>query len=563
MPTQKPRRRVRDELVALAGFPPEGIREPFKPTELVWTQRFPMGTGGENHSVPTDSMAPDEAVGIINLRPTQGGLVPVWGNLEVGTPKASPTEVLNINLYKELDGTSRLIMIDEDDLRHWDSSSWTTVTGGGAAMTGTDTDRIRSAMVLNELVWVNGVDAPKAWQQGEANYSNLTADVNAPATARHVAAFADRVVFADIGVGASRNTQRLEWCASGASTDFTSVGAGGVTLYDTTSDAASDDIMALKVFDEFLVVFRQRSIWLGQRTGESAAPIRFHNVIQGTGTIAEDSVQVVGDTGIIFLGSDNVYLFHPNSRGLVPIGEPMKALLFKSEGNVDIGGVVGTVPFDTSRPHLVRSAYVPDTQCYHLFYPLTGDTWTTNSIVFDVGRYNNEERFVWHRRTYTEAGIDITAAFGGQTLGLGASYTRREHKLLIGSDLGEVFAADRSTTTDDGTAITWYFQSPDFSAGNRFVDVRRLNIAYSAASSVTGTTVQFYVNGTGGSTATYTFTDSVVNDLPIETAIHAPLGTYGRTVGFLLYNFVSAGSSLRLVGYRIGFNARGEILTTF
>ena len=563
MPTQNPRKRVRSEIAALAGFPQEGLREPFKPTELTWTQRFPMGTGGENHSVPTDSLAPDEAVGLVNLRPTPGGLVPVWGSLEIGTPKASPTEVLNINLYKEIDGTSRLIMLDEDDLRHWDGSSWSTVTGGGAAMTGADTDRIRSAMVLNEFVWVNGVNAPKAWQVGEANYSNLTADVNAPATARHVAAFADRVVFADIGAGASRNTQRLEWSVSGDATDFTGVGAGGATLFDASDDAASDDIMALKVFDEFLVVFRQRSIWVGQRTGEAAAPIRFHSLVQGTGTIAEDSVQVVGDAGIVFLGPDNVYLFHPERRGLLPVGEPIKALLFKTEGNVDVGGAAGAMPFDTSRPHLVRSAYVSDTQCYHLFYPQTGDTWTTTAVVFDVGRFTNEERFIWHRRTYNEADIDITAAFGGQTLGLGSSYTRREQKLLTGSDLGEVFAADRSTSTDDGTAITWLFQSPDFTAGTQYVDLRRLGIAYSASSTVANNTISFYTNGTVGTTATYSFTDTVMNDLPIESSFHAPLGVYGRTIGFTIYNFVSAGLGLRLIGYRIGFIPRGEISTTF
>lgn len=563
MPTQKTRRRVKDELVALAGFPPEGIREPFKPSGLTWTQRFPMGSGGENHSVPTDSLAPDEAIGIVNLRPTSAGLVPVWGNLEIGTPKASPTEALNINLYKELGGVSRLIMLDEDDLRHWDGASWSTVTGGGAAMTGTDQDRIRSAMVLNEFVWVNGVDVPKAWRVGEANYSNLTADVNVPSAARHIAAFADRIVLADVDTGVNRNPQRLEWSISGDSTNFTGTGSGGVTLFDSSDDAASDDIMALKVFDEFLVVFRQRSIWVGQRTGEVAAPIRFHSVVQGTGTIAEDSVQVVGDAGILFLGPDNVYLFHPESRGLLPVGEPIKALLFNTEGNVGVGGAAGDVPLDTARPHRVRSAYVADTQCYHLFYPLTADTWTTNSLVFDVGRFKNEERFVWHRRAYNQADIDVTAAFGGQTLGLGASYTRREHKLLIGSDLGEVFATDRDTTTDDGTGISWLFQSPDFSAGNQNVDLRRLGIAYSASSTVGSNTINFYTNGTAGPNVTGTFTDTVLNNMPIESTFHAPLGVYGRTVGFTIANQVGTGPSLRLIGYRVGFIPRGEISTSF
>jgi hypothetical protein len=394
MPTQKQRRRVRDEIAALAGFPPEGISQPFKSEPMVWTQRFPFCTGGENHMFPPDSIGPDEAVFLSNWRPMSYGLIPAMGYNNVGSPKASPVEILNVVFYKELDGTSRLVRLDEDDLQHWNGSSWTTITGGGAAMTGTDADPIRSTMALNLLVWVNGVDVPKKWQEGDANYSNLTADVNAPATARHVVAFADRVVFADIGTGASRNPQRVEWSASGAPTDFTTLGAGGATLFDTSDESASDDIMALKVFDTYLVVVRQRSIWLGQRTGEVAAPIRFYSVLQGIGTIASDSVQTVGDLGIMFLGRDNVYLFHPENRGVIPIGETIKKALFQT--------------LDATKLVKVRSGYNTREDSYHIFLPASDDTWAQESYVCELSRYKNEERFVWWRRPYSADPVTYT-----------------------------------------------------------------------------------------------------------------------------------------------------------
>lgn len=535
--------------MSLQGFPPEGLREPFKPESLSWTQRFPLGTGGYNQSFASDSISPDEAVTLNNLRPQANGVVPVWGYTEISTPKASPTEVLNLNFYKSLAGVSRLIMLDEDDLRHWDGSAWATVTGGGAAMTGTDQDRIRSAMVLNTFIWVNGVDEPKTWAVGDASYSDLTADVNVPATARHVAAFADRVVFADIGTGASRNPQRLEWSASGAPTDFTSLGSGGATLFDTSDDSASDDIMALKVFDEYLVIFRQRSIWVGQRTGEVAAPIRFHSLYQGTGTVAEDSVQVVGDVGIIFLAHDNVYLFHPENRSLVPIGEPIRNRLF-----TDI---------DTSKFAKVRSAYVPHTKCYHLFFVYSGDTWAQRSSVFDVGRYLVEERFVWHDRRYTANTKNVTYAFGGQTNGLGATFTQRETKLLLGSDIGEVFETLSSATTDDGTAITWSFLSPDFNMGPRYIDPRKVGITYASTSNVTTLDLSIIVNG---STTPITMLNNTLTTPgtllgEIEAIIWLPAGGYGRTFNVSLTDTVANTPNLRLIGYRLGFLQRGEITT--
>lgn len=549
MPTQKPRRRVRDELAALAGFPPEGIREPFKPSGVSWTQRFPFGTGGENHALPPDSLQPDEAVLLQNFRPTPDGLEVEWGYTEVSTPKTSPLEILNINLYKELDGTAVLIRMDEDELAYWNGSAWAEIAGNGDAMTGDQDDRIRSAMVLNSFIWVNGVDAPKEWQVGDTTYADLTADSNAPSTARHVAAFADRVVFADVGSGGSRNPQRLEWSASGDFTDFTSIGAGGATLQDTSDDAASDDIMAIKVFDEFLVIVRQRSIWLGQRTGVADAPIRFHGSIQGTGAIAEDSVQVCGDAGIIFLGNDNIYLYHPQNREVVPVGEPIRKPFFAA--------------LDKTKLDKVRSAYVPSTQQYHLFYPNSGDTWAGQAFVFDVGRMVKEQRFVWWRRPYDNDAV--TAAFGGPTTGLGTSagsFSNAENYLLIGSDGGELFRHLSTATTDDGNAITAIFDTPDFTAGHRTLQMQRLNVAYRGADS--GLTIRFAADSTFESAGdTYSLAEtSDDRDSIIEAGFWAPQGVYGRstTIRFSTTGANAGGQAVLYVGYRLGFIPRGDII---
>lgn len=542
MPTQSKRRRTREILESLAGFPPEGISEPFKLTPYTWTRRFPFGVGGENRNVPADSLAPDEGFLISNWRLNRGDAEPEWGYSELGSPKGTPLEIININLYKELDGTSRLIRMDEDELHHWAGSSWSQVAGNGDAMSGDQDDTIRSAMAVNQFIWVNGVDAPKTWAVGDALYSDLTADVNAPSTARHVVSFADRVVFADIGTGANRNPQRLEWSASGDATDFTTLGAGGVTLFDSQTGAASDDIAALKVFSNFLVVLRQRSVWLGLRTGNAETPIQFSSHAQGTGVLAPDSVQTVGSLGLCFLGNDNVYLYNPQSKEPVPIGDPIKDRIFAL--------------LDRSKPEKVKSAYVADTNEYWLIIPDSNDTWATNGFILDLARLQSENKFVWRERDLSQD--PVTAAFGGQTSGLGGTFTNQETKLVFGSDGGEAFEIDDGNTNDDGTDFTAEFQSPQFTAGNRDVDLRRVNLAYTAGSAAT-VTIAYSVDGGDNWTNSASYALSASTAVR-EAGIWVPSGIYGRAVMFRLR--AESDQDVNIAGYRIAFATRGEIRTT-
>lgn len=542
MPTQRKRRRVRDLIQSLQGFPPEGIREPFKPTPLQWTERFPFGTGGENKDVPADSVSPDEAHLIENYKIKRSRIEPAWGYSEVGSPKTSPVEILDINLYKELDGTSRLIRLDEDDLQHWAGSSWSTVSGNGDAMTGDQDDKIRSAMVLNTFVWVNGVDAPKKWSQGDSTYSDLTADSNAPSTARFVVPFAERAVFADIGTGTSRDTQRVEWSVSGDETDFTGTGAGGANLYDAQGNVPADDIMGLEVFSNFLVVLRQRSIWLGQRTGDARAPIRFNSALQGYGVIARDSVQICGSLGIIFLGNDNVYLYNPQNREPIPVGQPIRDALFNE--------------LDRSKLDKVRSLYDPDENEYWLIIPDSDDTWATNAYILSVDRIQTEDKFVWSERDLSQD--PVTAAHAGPTAGLGSSFGNRRSKPLIGSDGGETFEIDESNTDDDSTTVTGVFESPQFTAGNRLIDLRRLDIAYTKVSGGSASiTVDFSEDGGNSFGTQSTYALPVTEEAVEEVSLGVPSGVYDRSVMFRVQ--VDADQGIELIGYRLGFVPRGQL----
>lgn len=563
MPTQRKRRRVREEVEALAGFPPEGIREPFKPIDLNWTQRFPLGTGGQRNDISPDQLGPDEAVEIVQMRPDRGGLVEEWGLSEIGDPRNTPVAILHLNQYKDSVGNEYLVSIDSSGLRYLDSGSWNEISadGNGTNPVNSTISQVRSAMVLDDLVWVNVSGStydthvePQKWSDGDANSTRLTADANAPEGASFVVSYADRVVFADITTASSvRDRTRVEWSASGDATDFTSTGAGGVSLQDTAPGAYSDDITGLAVIGEFLVVLRKESIWLGQRTGNVDAPITFTPAVQGIGCAVPDSVQELGSLGVVFMGADaNIYLFHPAQRSVVPIGTPIHERVVRVADSIT----------DVYRPQHVDSGYVisPDRHEYWFtINSITNENYTDFAFVWSVDRYINEERLVWRERPFTAvtatsvpgtANKNVSAMYASPVFG---SNTRR---VVIGTEDGEVFfLADGPS--DDGVSRSPQVTTPQFTAGHHLVDVRRFNLAYFNPGSDDGFTL--YISTDGGETwtnegnTTLPATDGAVTEVSVWLS---PGVGYNNNIMFRLVGF-TAGAVV--IGYRIGFLQRGRI----
>ncbi len=539
MPTLSRRSRTRDILKGTQAFPPEGLTEPFKPTPYQWTQRFPFGVSGENRTAPADVLQPGESPHIQDFKINPADMELAWGYTGISTPKGTPIEILNLANYKTTDGNAFLTRIDKDELQYWNASTWATATG---SMTGATTDPIQSAMVLNKLVFCNGKDEAQAWTGG-STYADLATDGNAPAAPRQVVGFADRAVFADIGAGASRNTQRIEWSASGDETDYTSTGAGGVSLIDGQGNNPADDIMGLAVQNNFLLIIRRYSIWTGIRTGTATLPISFNSRVQGYGCISSRSIVDCGAAGVAYLGHDNVYLYNPTLAEPVAIGAPIQTRIFTDTGILD-----------RSKIDKIHAAYVHSTREYWLFIPDTTNDAPRTAFVFNLDSYTRDENFVWRERVLL---TDITASLGGQTAGLGASqaFADREKKLVFADDLGDTFDSDSADTTNDSVAFTAEFESPIFTAGRTFVEFKRVNIAYTATASST-VTIDFSVDGGDN------WTNSVSYALAASTAVQeasiwVPQGIYGRGVQFRVR--ATGPQTVKFVGYRIAFVQKGPI----
>ncbi len=141
-----------------------------------------------------------------------------------------------------------------------------------------------------------------------------------------VAFFANRLVV----FGTTNNPSEVTFSVAGIFSDFAGVGSGTAVLSDD-----ADRIQAALLMREFLVVYKERSIYIGRATGFTDSPIAFERGPGGNvGTIAPMSVVGTADKHF-FLGIDNVYELSMDT-GLKPIGNAIREVLFGRSGSQGI-----------------------------------------------------------------------------------------------------------------------------------------------------------------------------------------------------------------------------------
>ncbi len=243
--------------------------------------------------------------------------------------------------------------------------------------------------------------------------------------------------------------------------------------------------------------------------------------------------------GVAYLGHDDVYLYNPGLAEPIAIGMPIQTRLFD-----DV--------LDESKLDKAHACFVSSTQEYWLFIPDTTNPNARTAFIFDMRKYLDNEEFVWRERLFID---DISASIGGQSAGLGAVFTDQEKKLITADKLGDTYDSDSADTDNDGTAFTAEFESPQFTTGKDFLEMKRVNIAYTATADST-ITLDFSVDGgaTWTNNLNYVLTASTsVN----EAGIWVPVGIYGRTIQFRVRAVGT--QTVQFVGYRVAFLEKGPI----
>lgn len=209
----------------------------------------------------------------------------------------------------------------------------------------------------------------------------------APA-ARYLAHFARRL----IALWNFGDTQVLSWSRDGILNDFVGVGSGQSILVETHSDAVDNLQGAVALGDNFLAIFRARSIWRAFETGSEALAIGAVSWIENLGTNYPFSIRKVRG-GAIFLGHDNMVYFL-TENGEQAIGKPIHQDL------------IASLTGDLS---LVDSGYDPTFGEYYLGIPEAAATNITLAWIFDVDRFIDNQEIVWRKRPMA---IQRFAAFG-------------------------------------------------------------------------------------------------------------------------------------------------------
>ena len=559
MPTLKPRRRIRDEAASLGGLPPEGIREPFKPLELAWSDRFPAGTGGMDTQRSPDQLQPDQATLLQNYIPRESGIIPAFGYEAVATDAATqPRWVGQVSGSGGALVKSVLVRVGADYIEYYNEATdaWVALT----VNTGTAYDAVNAtttpspmAHAASEAVFFtnSGVDGPWHWDITSATYDEIT-DVNAPLGVRSAIGFADRVIAVE-GVNAER--VRLRWCVSGDVTDWTSTGSGSTVLDDSGSVLPYDPIKQLLTYKNVLVILRAGSIWLARRTGIVANPFQFSLDVPGLGTPFTQASAACGQSGIIFPAYDNVYLYKPQSNQVLPIGTPIRQELIEwLQYNGSSGDPAGA-----------RTYGIYDIKNnYYWLFASAGTNATATAYIFDVGRWEREQKLVWFRYDApdyaTAAGVARIVHSGSA----GSDDSMEPPHVVFGSIFGETFVIkdDRfvgytPAETHDGTAIESVFISPQFTIGHDKVQLRKLGLTYTAEDATT-LKVSFSVDGAATWT-TETDYALAATDGSTELELWVPntVSVYGSS--FMVRFRTTSRTDYRLIGYRLGIIPRGHV----
>ena len=154
---------------------------------------------------------------------------------------------------------------------------------------------------------------------------------DAPTSARCVAIYDQRIIAGGIvaaGAGTD-NYSMIQWSSKGVFSDWTTASGGGSTIIGDSPDW----IQAMKRLGASLIVYKERSIYIGRKTYLADPPFRFDPAPgQGIGCASPNSIGDLGEEHI-FLGWDDVYTF--SLKGLVPIGTRIRDELFYGPNGIN------------------------------------------------------------------------------------------------------------------------------------------------------------------------------------------------------------------------------------
>jgi len=303
-------------------------------------------------------------------------------------------------------------------------------------------------------IFTNGVDAIKKWDKsddGNGVIENLITSYPSGVTAllaTELVEFKGHLLLFDVSEDGDRYPQRVRWSDTAVPDDFVNGNASFVDL------GGADWIKAtVKFKGDYLVVFKDRSIWVGYATGDSDI-FQFDQKVTGAGCAAAKTVESLGDE-LIFLGWDDVYVFN--------------GIDYES-----IGGNIQKELFDTMNPEAIDKCFgviVEEQKEYWLFVPSTDSDYCDTAWVFnyDLNKWTKHtfadslSSFGYYEKQAQLTVGDLAGTIGEQTWRFGdRTILKAAPTTLFGDINGYIYEYDRLINNDDGTTIDGWFSTKDF-----------------------------------------------------------------------------------------------------
>lgn len=166
------------------------------------------------------------------------------------------------------------------------------------------------ATMLDTVLGTNGVDLP--WQcVGSSNavvIAGIAGGGSAPTitTAQFVEVFANYAFLANVTSSGTYQGSRIHWSA------IDSISTWSASDFRDVMKADGQVITGLKALGSSLVIFKRRSIWIANFTGDSDIPFVFQKTRSAVGCVSGYSVQEV-ENGLVFYSDDGFYYFDGNN----------------------------------------------------------------------------------------------------------------------------------------------------------------------------------------------------------------------------------------------------------
>lgn len=273
-------------------------------------QRLPSGSlplganqfnGGLNSTASPLDLAPNESSSLLNIDFDKfGAILKRAGYVNVNTT-ALNGQVTGMHWLEKSDSSKTLMVIAGTKAYSNDLSP--TFTDRTNAMTITAGNLFKSETFLDTAMFTNGVDLPI--QSTGTNFSLMTLPTNVT-TVKWIKTFNAYTFIANVTDATGYQPSKLYWSDINSITSWNSANQAFISKNDGQS------ITGMEVLGDHLVIFKDRSIWLGFFTGDADVPFQFQKTQSHVGCASGYSIQKT-ENALIFFSDDGVYLFDGNN----------------------------------------------------------------------------------------------------------------------------------------------------------------------------------------------------------------------------------------------------------